>query len=30
MLARERATKFSIARGEKKQVDLPLSPAPVY
>ena len=28
--ARERATKFSIADGETKTVDLPLSPAPVF
>ena len=28
--ARERATKFSIADGEKKTIDLPLSPAPVF
>jgi len=28
--ARERATKFSIAAGETKTVDLPLSPAPVF
>ncbi|MBI3401735.1 MAG: carboxypeptidase regulatory-like domain-containing protein [Acidobacteria bacterium] len=29
-LARDRATKFSIADGEKKTIDLPLSPAPVF
>ena len=29
-LARERATKFSIADGEKKTIDLPLSAAPVF
>jgi hypothetical protein len=28
--ARDRATKFSIADGEKKTIDLPLSPAPVF
>jgi hypothetical protein len=28
--ARERATKFSLAAGETKTVDLPLSPAPVF
>jgi hypothetical protein len=28
--ARDRATKFSIADGEKKALDLPLSPAPVF
>jgi len=28
--ARERATKFSIAEGEKKRIDLGLSPAPVF
>jgi hypothetical protein len=28
--ARERATRFSIADGEKRTVDLPLSPAPVF
>jgi protocatechuate 3,4-dioxygenase beta subunit len=28
--ARERATKFSIADGEKKTIDLPLTPAPVF
>jgi Carboxypeptidase regulatory-like domain len=28
--ARERATKFSLADGEKKTLDLPLSAAPVY
>jgi protocatechuate 3,4-dioxygenase beta subunit len=29
-LAREHATKFSIADGEEKTIDLPLSPAPVF
>ena len=29
-LARERATKFSIADGETKTIDLPLSAAPVF
>jgi hypothetical protein len=29
-LARERATKFSIADGEKQTIDLRLSPAPVF
>jgi protocatechuate 3,4-dioxygenase beta subunit len=29
-LARERAVKFTIADGEKKTIDLPLSPAPVF
>ena len=29
-LARERATKFSIADGEAKTIDLALSPAPVF
>jgi protocatechuate 3,4-dioxygenase beta subunit len=29
-LARERATKFSIADGEKKTIDLQLTPAPVF
>ena len=28
--ARDRATKFSIADGEKKTIDLPLSPSPVF
>jgi hypothetical protein len=28
--ARDRATKFSIADGEKKTIDLPLSPPPVF
>lgn len=28
--ARDRATKFSIGDGEKKSIDLPLSPAPVF
>jgi hypothetical protein len=29
-LARDRATKFSVADGEKKTIDLPLTPAPVF
>ncbi len=29
-LAREHATKFSIADGETKTIDLPVTPAPVY
>jgi hypothetical protein len=29
-LAREHATKFSIGDGDKKTIDLPLSPAPVF
>ena len=28
--ARERATKFTLAAGETKTVDLPLSPPPVF
>jgi hypothetical protein len=29
-LVRERATKFTIADGEAKTIDLPLSAAPVF